>query len=68
MSASTADEEMLAPSKPPVTSRKGVIAAADISIAASFACTIAARRTVRIAARALPSACSDRRPGRLLVA
>jgi hypothetical protein len=32
--------------------RSGVIAAADINIAASLACTIAARPTVRTAARA----------------
>jgi hypothetical protein len=53
--ASTGVEELLAPSKPPPTRRSGVIAAADNNMAASFACAVAARPTVRTAARAPPS-------------
>ena len=53
--ASTGGEVLLGSSKPPLTRRRGVIAAADISIAASLACTLAARPAVRTAARAPPS-------------
>src|SRR4029079_8129145 len=50
--AFTGGEELLAPSKPPPDRSSSESAADVINIAASLACTIAARPTVRTAARA----------------